>query len=224
MNSLIKYFNSVRKGNQQINMKTIAKNIGIMLAISVAIVIVALWILKFYTKHNQKRVVVPMVEGIVSSDAIKKLEDAGLKAEVVDTVYKDGAKKLEVINQNPEGAQQVKKGRRVYLVINSDQIPMVVIPDLVGKTSLSQARNMLSRAGLRLGKVIEKPCDFVRSRSDEPVIGQFAHGDSINLRAGGMIERNSTIDLVICVPVEAQDSITSGLGISAGQDEVPEVF
>lgn len=190
-------------------MKDITKHIGYIVGVSVLLVIIALYSIKIYTKHNAELIMVPLLEGKSSLEAIEELEALGLRAEIVDTVYKDGAKKLEVINQNPPCSLEVKPNRRVYLVINSDEVPMVEIPDLVGKTSLGQAKNILSRQGLRLGKVIERPCDYVRSRSDEPVIGQYMAGDSVNLKVGGLVERNSVIDLVICVPLQQQDSTTS---------------
>ena len=189
-------------------MKRLIKHLAIMAGIALAIVLLALWVLKFYTKHGEPLILVPSLEGKQSEEAISSLEELGLRYEIVDTVYKDGAKKLSVINQNPNAGQEVKKGRRVYLVINSDQIPMVEIPDLAGKTSLVQAKSILSRQGLKLGKVIERPCDFVRSRADEPVIAQYAHGDSSDLSPGSLIERNSRVDLVICVPMEMSDSST----------------
>lgn len=194
-------------------MKDLAKHIGYMVGVGVLLIVIALYSIKIYTKHNADLVMVPELEGLSSQKAIEELEALGLRAEIVDTVYKDGAKKLEVINQNPPCSLEVKPNRRVYLVINSDQVPMVEIPDLVGKTSLGQAKNILSRQGLRLGRVIEKPCDYVRSRSDEPVIGQFVGGDSVNLRPGGLIERNSVIDLVICVPLEVSDSNSTEMEI-----------
>ena len=191
-------------------MKKLIKHIAIMGGVSLLLVIALLWILKFYTKHDESLILLPNLEGEYSQDAMDQLDELGLNSEIVDTVFKDGAKKLAVINQNPNAGLMVKKGRRVYLVINSDKVPMVEIPDLAGKTSLVQAKNILSRRGLKLGKVIERRCDFVRSRADEPVIAQFAHGDSTDLNPGRMIERNSIIDLVICIPMELSDSISSG--------------
>ncbi|MFY0642928.1 MAG: PASTA domain-containing protein [Bacteroidia bacterium] len=193
-------------------MKKLIKHIVLIGLLSLFFILAALWTLKFYTKHNEPLILLPNLEGEYSQDAIDRLEELGLNSEIVDTVFKDGAKKLAVINQNPNAGLNVKKGRRVYLVINSDKVPMVEIPDLAGKTSLVQAKNILSRRGLKLGKVIERPCDFVRSRADEPVIAQFAHGDSADLSPGRFIERNSIIDLVICVPMNVSDSlsITSG--------------
>lgn len=187
-------------------MKRLVRHLGLMAGIGLALILLALWVLKFYTKHGEPLILVPSVEGKHSQEAVAQLEELGLNYEIVDTVYKDGAKKLSVINQNPNAGLEVKKGRRVYLVINSDQIPMVEIPDLAGKTSLVQAKSILSRQGLKLGKVIERPCDFVRSRADEPVIAQFAHGDSSDLSPGSLIERNSLVDLVICVPMQMKDS------------------
>ncbi len=209
------------KRDNPLVMKQLIKHIAIMGGITLAIVLLALWILKFYTKHGEPMIEVPALEGKSSTEAISSLQSLGLNYEVVDTVYKDGAKKLSVINQNPNSGLEVKKGRRVYLVINSDQIPMVEIPDLAGKTSLVQAKSILSRQGLKLGKVIERPCDFVRSRADEPVIAQYAHGDSSNLSPGSLIERNSLVDLVICVPMAQRDS--SALVMPSDDSELIEL-
>lgn len=203
-------------------MKDIVKHIGYIIGVSVLLVVIALYSIKIYSKHNADLILVPKLEGKSSIEAIEELKTLGLRAEIVDTVYKDGARKLEVINQNPPCSLEVKPNRRVYLVINSEEVPMVEIPDLVGRTSLGQAKNILSRQGLRLGRVIERPCDYVRSRSDEPVIGQYMAGDSTNLRAGGLVERNSIIDLVICVPMQQADSIS--VPSETEPEEVMELF
>jgi hypothetical protein len=111
-----------------------------------------------------------------------------------------------VINQNPLAGLEVKSGRRVYLVINSDKIPMVEVPDLAGKTSLNQATSILSRLGLKLGDIIERHSEMVKSRSNKPVLGQRIHGDSVELAPGGLIERNTLIDLIIGVPLAERDT------------------
>ena len=187
-------------------MKRIIKHIGLILGIGLALIMIALLRLRFYTNHNATAVEVPDLTNVPISDASNTLESLGLEVVVTDTTFKEGARKSAVINQNPVPGQEVKPGRTIYLVINMDKVPMVEVPDLVGKTSLNQAKSILSRSGLVLGKVIEKPCDFVRSLADQPVIGQFSQGDSTDLEPGSMIERNSTVDLMICIPMNLPDS------------------
>ena len=91
---------------------------------------------------------------------------------------------------------------------------MVEVPSLAGETSLPQARNMLSRRHLKVGKVIKKVHSSVRSRTDEPVLEQLEHGTSNPIAPGKLIERNSEIDLVIGVPLDyyGSDSTTNGGG------------
>lgn len=187
-------------------MKTILKHIGIIVGICMVLLIVVLYGLSFYTGHRDTLVTVPDFTDIPIDEVAEMIDDLGLRYEVTDTTFKDGARKMAVINQNPVPEQEVKPGRTIYFVINVDKVPLVEVPDLVGKTSLAQATSMLSRSGIQLGTVIKKPCDFVRSTSDQPVIDIFYHGDSTTLLSGSLIERNTMVDLVICVPEIMPDS------------------
>ncbi|MBR9860874.1 PASTA domain-containing protein [bacterium] len=187
-------------------MKKILIHLGLIILTIAVLIFITLRILRVYTKHDEELIEVPELLGEQSRDAISTLEELGLRYEVMDTVYKDGERKLSVINQDPAPGLQVKSGRRVYLVINSDKIPMVEVPDLAGKTSLNQAKSILSRLGLKMGKIIERPSDMVRSTANKPVLGQRIHGDSTELQPGGLIERNSKIDLIIGVPKNQSDT------------------
>lgn len=202
-------------------MKQIFKHLGLMAALSFLLILGVLWFLKIYTKHNAELVTVESLEGVLVDKAIEQLNAAGLEGVVIDTVYKDGAKKMSVINQNPEAGQQVKPGRKIYLVINTDKVPMVEIPDLAEKTSLSQAKNILARRHLRLGEVIKKPHPSVMSKNDEPVLAMYEHGTTTTLSPGGLIERNSKIDLVIGVEVNDFDSDSTS---SATNDDNTDLF
>ena len=130
---------------------------------------------------------------------------------ITDTVYKDGAAKNVVVNQNPVAGLKVKPGRKVYLIINTNKVPMVAVPDLAGKTSLNQAKNMLLRRHLKVGKVIEEINTSVKTKSDEPVLAQYISGTTNIISPNTLIERNSSIDLVIGVSANyfsIQDSTT----------------
>ncbi len=205
-------------------MKQIFKHLGLMAVVSLLLILGVLWYLKIYTKHDATLVTVENMDGVLVQKAIEQLDAAGLEGVVIDTVYKDGAKKLSVINQNPEAGQKVKPGRKIYLVINTDKVPMVEIPDLAEKTSLSQAKNMLARRHLRLGDIIKKPHPSVMSKNDEPVLAMYEHGTTTSLTPGGLIERNSKIDLVIGVSIHGSDSDSTSSSAAPEADDDTDLF
>lgn len=178
-------------------MKKILIHFGLICSISIMIGLGVLWYLKIYTNHDSDLIEVTDLSGKDSNDALKYLENIGLEGEVTDTVYKDGVEKLAVINQNPAPGMMVKPGRKVYLVININSIPMVSVPDLANKSSLSQARNILIRKHLKLGKLTEQISSFVKSKNDQPILAQYYPGTDKPIKPGTMVERNSLIDLVV---------------------------
>ena len=178
-------------------MKKILIHFGLIWSVSILIGLGVLWYLKIYTNHDSDLIEVTDLSGKDSNDALKYLENIGLEGEVTDTVYKDGVEKLAVINQNPAPGMMVKPGRKVYLVININSIPMVSVPDLANKSSLSQARNILIRKHLKLGKLTEQISSFVKSKNDQPILAQYYPGTDKPIKPGTMVERNSLIDLVV---------------------------
>jgi beta-lactam-binding protein with PASTA domain len=178
-------------------MKKILIHFGLICSISILIGLGVLWYLKIYTNHDSDLIEVTDLSGKDSNDALKYLENIGLEGEVTDTVYKDGVEKLAVINQNPAPGMMVKPGRKVYLVININSIPMVSVPDLANKSSLSQARNVLIIKHLKLGKLTEQISSFVKSKNDQPILAQYYPGTDKPIKPGTMVERNSLIDLVV---------------------------
>ena len=191
-------------------MKKVLIHLGIMAAISIVLLLGTLWYLDIYTKHDSQLIKIENLEGLSAVDAVAKLEALGLRSEVTDTVYKDGAKKLSVINQTPHAGQEVKPGRKVYLVINTNKVPMVMVPDLAEKTSLPQAKNILLRRYLKVGKVIKKVTSSVRTQNDEPVLAQYESGTTNIIKAGTLIERNSEIDLVVGISEDYYKSDSTG--------------
>lgn len=178
-------------------MKKILIHFGLICSVSILIGLGVLWYLKIYTNHDSDLIEVTDLSGKDSNDALKYIENIGLEGEVTDTVYKDGVEKLAVINQNPAPGMMVKPGRKVYLVININSIPMVSVPDLANKSSLSQARNILIRKHLKLGKLTEQISSFVKSKNDQPILAQYYPGTDKPIKPGTMVERNSLIDLVV---------------------------
>lgn len=198
-----------RREKVKSRMKKFGIHLGIIGALTIALLLGTLWYLDIYTNHDSTLIEVEDLEGLTAVKAIERLEAMGLQSEVTDTVYKDGAKKLSVINQNPQAGLMVKPNRKVYLVINTDNVPMVMVPDLAEKTSLPQARNILLRRNLKVGKVTKKVSSSVRTKNDEPVLAQYEAGTTNVLKAGTLIERNSEIDLVVGISSDYYSDSTS---------------
>jgi beta-lactam-binding protein with PASTA domain len=180
-------------------MRKILINLSLISFLSILIAFGTLWYLNIYTNHDSVLIEVADLSGLAADDALNLLAEADLEGEVTDTVYKDGVEKLSVINQNPMAGMKVKPGRKVYLVININTIPMVKVPDLANKTSLSQARNILIRKHLKIGKITEQISLSVRTENDQPVLAQYYPGTTNPIKPETEVERNSEIDLVVGV-------------------------
>jgi len=180
-------------------MKKILIHFGFISFLSILIAFGTLWYLNIYTNHDSLLIEVADLSGLDADDALDLLSESDLVGEVTDTVYKDGVEKLAVINQNPVAGTKVKPGRKVYLVININSVPMVKVPDLANKTSLSQARNILIRKHLKIGKITERISPSVKTENDQPILAQYYPGTTIPIKSETEVERNSVIDLVIGV-------------------------
>ena len=178
-------------------MKKIIIHLIIIGFISIGLAIGVLAFLDSYTNHDTELILLDSLENKNIKAALKELENSGLEGVVIDTVYKDGAEKLTVINQNPPAGLSVKPGRKVYLVVNTDKVPMVEVPDLAMKTSLPQATSILLRRHLKVGVITKKVSSSVRTKNDEPVLAQYKSGTTTVITPGTKIPRNSSIDLVV---------------------------
>jgi len=156
----------------------------------------------YYTKHSDALVQVPSVEELRIDKAIRVLEDGGFTYEISDTVFRDGIKLNSIVDQIPEAGFEVKKGRKVFLVVNASEVPDVEMPDLAGKASFSQALRTLENRGLKLGKRIELQMSEIKDPDSEPVIEQRYAGKDEEIPKGTKIKRNSTVDLVVGVMIE----------------------
>jgi len=149
---------------------------------------VFLW-MDWYTRHNEY-IDVPSVKGISYESAVEKLEEAGLRYEIFDSVYNEDFKKNAVTEQDPRAKSQVKPNRIVYLSINALARPKVKMPKLVDQ-SITLGKAILKNVGLKLGDVTYKFDDIGHNL----VIEQLYNGAPI--LPGKMLEKNSTIDLIV---------------------------
>ncbi|MEM0996779.1 MAG: PASTA domain-containing protein [Bacteroidota bacterium] len=126
-----------------------------------------------YTNHGES-VLVPEVTELALDDAEGKLDEIGLRYEVVDSHYKSGLPPMTILAQDPLGFSKVKPGRRIYLTVNKVLPPMVTLPDVEG-VSQYQAKLRLEGANL----VIEK-MEYVPHQYKNLVLAAFFKGKRLS--------------------------------------------
>lgn len=150
-----------------------------------------------FTRHGEA-IEVPNLIGVRMDKAIEMLEDGKFRYEIIDSVYRDSMKKMDIVEQDPAAGSFVKKGRKIYLIVNSLDRPKVQVPRLTNK-SLNLAKVLLKNAGLRVGNIETKKTIF----GDNLVLAQLYHGDTI--RPNTMVYKGTAIDLIVSIKPEAND-------------------
>ena len=179
----------------------IVANLGLALVIVLLLVFGAKWALDIGTKHGEY-LAVPEFVGMSFAEAQAAAEEAGVRVEIVDSVYaKKGRGKVR--EQNPQPGTHVKEDRRVRLTMNAFGVQKVAMPNLVGY-SARQAVAELSLRGLSLGKFV-----YVNDMATNNVLKQKYRGKEIE--PGAFVEAESRIDLFV------------GLNSSNDETMVPDV-
>jgi beta-lactam-binding protein with PASTA domain len=166
----------------------VLKNLLGAVVFFVALAVVANILLGIFTHHG-KVLEVPDMVGLSVREADRVADSAGVRIDVVDSIYVRGMAKGAVYKQNPAAGASVKRGRRILLTINATVPKKVTMPNLVGY-SMRQAKAELSTRGLNLGKLI-----YVDDIATNNVLKQQQHGRDV--AAGSSVESGSDIDLVV---------------------------
>lgn len=131
---IIKYKTLKLNGNQKAGGEGFISRHPV-LANVIVIVIVAflgLWIvflsLQLFTKHGE-RDIVPKVENMSYTEAIKVLHEKGFRIDIRDSLYKEDVRPGYVIEQFPKSGASVKPGRKIFLYINAVHPKEVVMDD-----------------------------------------------------------------------------------------------
>ena len=163
-------------------------NLLVAAALGLLLIFFTLQMLGWITKHGEY-LTVPAVKGKQTEEAIKFLESKGFDVVIQDSVFTDTLQRGIVIKQLPDADATVKINRTVFLTVNRYMPPMIVVPELEGK-SLSFALELLQRNHLQLGDTTFKP-DFMKGS----VLEQRYKGSKI--AAGTKVVWGSKISLVI---------------------------
>lgn len=154
--------------------------------------------LNLITRHG-KTVVAPDFTNlsVEQAEAAAKAGQVGVK--VVDSVFVRRLPAGVVYRQNPQAGAKVKKGRSIFLTINSVVPRKVIMPNLYGY-SVTEARAEIKNRGLNLGKL-----NYVKDIATNTVLGQFCEGKALN--AGDQVVSGSNIDLKVGVGSEESTTI-----------------
>jgi len=105
-----------------------------------------------YTAHGSS-VEMPDLKGQNITVALRKLEQLGLRGEVVDTGYVERMEGNVVLDQSVLPGTKIKSGRWISFVVNSTRERQVALPaDIAGNCSLREAEMKLRARGFRIGQ------------------------------------------------------------------------
>ena len=161
----------------------IVKNLFLALISIAALVLLVNIILGVITQHGKD------FTNMSFAEASATAQHAGVKVEVIDSVYVKRMQRGAVFVQNPVAGSMVKKGRRILLTINAVIPQKITMPSLMGY-SMRQAKAELSSRGLTLGRLI-----YVSDMATNNVLKQLYQNQEI--KPGASIESGSAIDLVV---------------------------
>lgn len=126
---------------------------------------------------------VPKVAGEKKDSAVTMLENAGLKAEIVEE-YNDNIEAGIVIRQEPEANEEVAKDSnvKIFVSLGTDKI---AVPSVVGKTE-ADAKTEIENAGLKVNVKYEENS----AKSNGVVLKQEAE-------AGSMVAKDTAITIYV---------------------------
>jgi beta-lactam-binding protein with PASTA domain len=157
-----------------------------MILIVVFITLFGIISLRFMTDHGDF-VKVPDLKGKTLDSVAIELDELDLRYVVLDSGnYNPNYRIFSVLDQQPKFDSQVKKGRKIYLTINSSDFKMVEIPNVI-RTTIRQAKKSLESLGFIIGEI-----EYVDDIGKDEVISFSFEGK--DLSPGDTLKKTSVID------------------------------
>lgn len=135
--------------------------LAMCLFVLLVLVGVFMW-LGTYTHHGEA-VTVPELKGVSLTEATRQLQALDLTCQVADSDYVKTMPAGCILEHTPYAGQKVKRGRVVFMTINTLSVPTVSVPDVADNSSLRQAEARLLAAGFKISEVeyVEGERDWV---------------------------------------------------------------
>lgn len=126
-----------------------------LLAMAVVLVVLPYFTLLWvdgYTNHGET-IDVPDVCGMQLEEAVALLANEKLDYTIVERRYKAKAAENEVVMQYPASGFQVKEGRKVGLVLNTEERPKRSVPSVIDNRTYREAESHIKAAGFSIESV-----------------------------------------------------------------------
>ena len=159
--------------------------------------------LPFTTNHGEA-ITVPDLKKRSVVDLEEFLDSRDLRYEVSDCTFVANVPGLTIISQYPLPGAKVKEGRKIYLTVVQNTVPLIKMPKITDMT-LKSAQMELKSKGLEQGNITYEP-----DMAQNAVLKQMYKGSEI--LPGQLIAKGSKIDLVL------------GEGLGTAQFDAPTVL
>ena len=146
-----------------------------------------LWI-DGYTNHGEE-IEVPDICRMHLEDAQAELHSKGLMLEIQRYEYSENKIQDEVLEQSPKAGDMVKEGRKIMVVLNTEQKPKVSVPGVIDNCSMREARARIIAAGFNISRV-----DTIKGEKDWVYKLRY---DGRDLRNGEPIPMGADVVIVI---------------------------
>jgi len=180
--------NLIMKLKEFLTSKVFMKHFLASVALAFAMIIFALLILRFYTRHGEAYPV-PNLYGLSEDEYSRILDKADLNFKVVDSTYNAMIKPGGVVDQVPKAGHKVKRNRVIYLTLNALGPEIVHMPRVID-ISFRQAVVQLETAGLLPGQITYEPSEY-----QNLVLKARLNGKEIS--EGEPVTKGTFIDLVL---------------------------
>lgn len=168
-------------------------------------------VMPLFTRHDVA-VEVPSVMEMTYEEAEQTLAQNDLQAERIVERFNPDLPRDVIVDQDPQPGDAVKPGRRIYLTVNTGEVPRVVVP-AVEQLSLREAENRLQALGLKLAAsrpdTIPSPHSNTVTRVEPAPGTSVERGSSVTLwYSTGPGDRYVAVpDVTGLTPEEAQETL-----------------
>lgn len=157
--------------------------LGVVLFGAFSLLLLDKVIMPSYTNYYEG-VTVPDLTRVSLEEAEVKLTNIGLRYEVADRRANSAFPANYVIDQQPAATTIVKPNRKIYLTVNTEVKPQVIVPN-VTSLSFRNAKIQLQNYGLDVGSV-----SYESSRFKNSVLRQ-------SIPEGTTVSKGTLVDLVV---------------------------
>ncbi|HEY9124317.1 MAG TPA: PASTA domain-containing protein, partial [Bacteroidales bacterium] len=152
---------------------------------------------------------VPDFSGLDLQQAEELADDYGLQIAISDSVFNIESKRGTVLDQYPRKGANVKKNRRIFLIMNAINPEKVKMPDVVG-VSLRQAVAILESQGLQVQSI-----NYESDLAANLVLKQVFKGKII--APGKEIYKGSSVKLILGKSSDQSTMVPSLKGLTLQQ-------